>query len=180
LRNRSEGVFYMRGTIDTAPRDGTFVIIEDDVAGTFERAQWSAEARGWLGENGEPSKITPTYWQTAHLPQEGDEFIAPDEFRWSRAVATSMSSPSASPEPRSFRFPAGQAASQRAADAGRAVRQVANADPLTVARLETRATQDKSERAPPARRWFAVSSIAAVMVATSLIGYISTPSSPPM
>ena len=159
----------MRRTIDTAPKDGSFVILEDDVAGTFERAQWSAEARGWLRENGEPSTITPTHWQTTHLPPEGDEFIA-DEFRWSRAVATSMSAPSASPEPRSFRFPAGQAASQRAADAGRALRQVANADPLTVARLETRATQDKSERAPRARRWFAVSTIAAVIVGASLIG----------
>ena len=70
----------MRRAIDTAPKDGKFVILEDDVSGSFELAQWSAEARAWVRENGELSKITPTYWQTRHLPQEGDEFLPPDEF----------------------------------------------------------------------------------------------------
>ena len=60
----------MRRTIDTAPRDGTFVILEDDVSGSFELAQWSAEARGWVRENGEPSKIAPTHWRV--MPGEAD------------------------------------------------------------------------------------------------------------
>ena len=69
----------MRRAIETAPRDGKFVILEDDVSGRFELAQWSAEARGWVRENGEPSKIAPTHWQTTDLPQEGDEVILQDK-----------------------------------------------------------------------------------------------------
>ena len=69
----------MRRAIDTAPRDGKFVILEDDVSGSFELAQWSAEARAWVGENGELSKITPTYWHRTrrddYLLQEGDECL---------------------------------------------------------------------------------------------------------
>jgi hypothetical protein len=56
------GLFYMRHAIETAPRDGNVVIIEDDAIGTYEVAHWSAEAGEWVGENGEPSKITPTHW----------------------------------------------------------------------------------------------------------------------
>src|SRR5258706_9976358 len=160
----------MRRAIDTAPRDGKFVLVEDDVSGSFEFAQWSDEARGWVRENGEPSEITPPHWQTMHLPQEGDEFILQDEFLPPKE--TGSSAPSASREPRSFRFPSGQAAPQRpVADSGSALRQVANADPLTVARVEARATQSKSERGPVVWRRFAVSSIAAVMVGASLIGW---------
>ena len=156
----------MRRPIDTAPRDGNFVILEDDVSGSFEFAQWSAEARGWVRENGEPSEITPTHWQTMHLPQEGDEFILQDEFIPQKEPG--LSDPSPSREPRSFRFPSGQAARAGATDV---LRQVANADPVTVVRLGAQAAQRKSEREPRARRWFAVSSIAAAMVGASLIGW---------
>jgi hypothetical protein len=158
----------MRRPIDTAPRDGKFVILEDDVSGTFEFAQWSAEARGWVRENGEPSEITPTHWQTMHLPQEGDEFILQDEFIPQKE--TGLSDPSPSREPRSFRFPSGQAAPQRPGPTD-VFRQVANPDPVTVVRLGAQAAQGKSEREPRARRWFAVSSIAAIMVGASLIGW---------
>ena len=48
---------------------------------------------------------------------------------------------------------------------------MAKADPLTVARLEVRAAPGKAERGPSARRLFAVSSIAAAMVAASLVGW---------
>jgi len=158
----------MRHPIDTAPKDGKFVILEDDVSGSFEFAQWSADARGWVRENGKPSEITPTHWQTMNLPQEGDEFILQDEFIPPKV--TGSIAPPASQEPRSFRFPAGQAAAQRMADAG-SLRQVANADPVTVARVGAQAAQGKSEREPRARRRFAVSSIAAAMVGASLIGW---------
>ncbi|MBR1155268.1 hypothetical protein [Bradyrhizobium sp. JYMT SZCCT0428] len=153
----------MRRAIDTAPRDGKFVILEDDVSGSFELAQWSAEARAWVKENGELSKITPTHWQTTHLPKEGDEFILQDEFIPQKEIG--VGDPSASP--RTFLFPSGLAARARATEL---THQVANADSVTVARLEARAEQAKSERGPRARRWFAVSSIAAAMVAASLIG----------
>ena len=52
----------MRQAIDTAPRDGKIVILEDDASGTYDVAHWSAKAGRWVGENGEPSKITPTHW----------------------------------------------------------------------------------------------------------------------
>jgi hypothetical protein len=161
----------MRRSIETAPKDGKFVILEDDVSGSFEFAQWSAEARGWVRENGEPSEMmAPTHWQTMHLPQEGDEFILQDEIipqdEFIPQKETGLSDKSPSPEPRSFRFPSGQAAGAGATDV---LRQVANADPVTVVRLGTQAAQGKSER-PVARRWFAVYSIAAAMVGASLIG----------
>ncbi len=154
----------MRRAIDTVPRNGKFVILEDDASGSFELARWSAEARAWVREeNGEISKITPTHWHTRRddfLVQEDDEFLLQRE--------SGSSGPSASREPRFF---PGQAAPQRpAADDVIALRQVAKADPVTVARLEARAALDKSEHGPPARRRFAVSSIAAAMVAASLIG----------
>jgi hypothetical protein len=66
----------MRRAIETAPRDGKVVILEDDVTGAFELARWSAEALAWVKENGELSKIGPTYWHAMrrdeNLLQEGD------------------------------------------------------------------------------------------------------------
>ncbi|MGY8685635.1 hypothetical protein Q2941_49185 [Bradyrhizobium sp. UFLA05-153] len=156
----------MRHPIDTAPRDGKFVILEDDISGRFEFGQWSAKGRGWVRENGEPSEITPTHWQTMHLPEEGDEFILQDEFVPPKETG-SIARP-ASLEPRPFCFPAGLAARARATEL---TRQVANTDPVTGVRVEAQAAQSKPERGPAARRWFAVSSIAAVMVGASLIGW---------
>ncbi|WOH53761.1 hypothetical protein [Bradyrhizobium sp. sBnM-33] len=56
----------MRQAIETAPRDGTNVILEDDASGTYDVAYWSAEAGRWISENGEPSKITPSHWHQRH------------------------------------------------------------------------------------------------------------------
>jgi hypothetical protein len=55
----------MRQTIETAPRDGNLVILWDDASGTFDVARWLPEAGQWIGENGEPSKITPSHWTSA-------------------------------------------------------------------------------------------------------------------
>jgi hypothetical protein len=52
----------MRHSIETAPRDGKVIILEDDAIGTYDVAHWSPEAGEWVGENGERSKITPTHW----------------------------------------------------------------------------------------------------------------------
>src|SRR5260370_6591968 len=158
----------MRRAIETVPRDGKVVILEDDTSGTFELAHWSAEARAWVRENGEISKITPTYWHATrrdeYLLQEGDEFLLQKE--------SGSSSRSASRERRTLPFPPGRAAAQWPPEAGDkiALRQVAKADPVTVARLDARAALGKSERGPSVRRQFAVASIAAAMVAASLIG----------
>src|SRR5207247_887635 len=99
-------------------------------------------------------------------PEEGDEFILQDEFIPQKEIG--LSDPSASREPRTFLFPAGLAARARATEL---TRQVANADSVTVTRLEARAAQGKSVRGPVVSRWFAVSSIAAVMVGAALIGW---------
>ena len=48
----------MRRAIETVPRDGKVVILEDAASGTYEVACWSAETHAWVGENGELSKIT--------------------------------------------------------------------------------------------------------------------------
>src|SRR5258705_9016940 len=109
----------MRRAIDTAPRDGEFVILEDDASGSFELARWSAEARAWVRENGELSKITPTHWHATrrdeHRLQEGDESLQQisDEFLLQREAGSS--GPSASREPRFFPFPSGRATPQRPA-----------------------------------------------------------------
>src|SRR6516164_192606 len=67
----------MRRMIETAPRDGKFVILEEDARGNYDVARWSSEAGGWVGENGEPIKFTPTHWHPAqgenHL-QQGLDF----------------------------------------------------------------------------------------------------------
>src|SRR5258705_13825934 len=135
----------MRRAIETVPRDGKVVILEDD-RGAYELAHWSAEARAWVKENGELSKITPTYWHATrrdeYLLQEGDEFLLQKE--------SGSSGPSASRERRTLPFPAGRAEPQRAPAGGDgiALRELAKADPVTVARDEARAALGKAKRGP--------------------------------
>src|ERR1700760_943844 len=75
----------MRRAIETAPRDGKVVILEDEAAGVFELARWSAEALGWVKENGELSKIRPTYWHAIrrdeNLQKEGNASLVDGEAR---------------------------------------------------------------------------------------------------
>jgi len=52
---------FMRHTIDTAPRNGEFVIIVDDASNRFDIAQWLV-SREWVREDGKPSQITPSHW----------------------------------------------------------------------------------------------------------------------
>src|SRR5258708_4689168 len=81
------GLFYMRHAIETAPRDGNVVIIEDDAIGTYEVAHWSAEAGEWVGENGEPSKITPTHWYPYSLFPFSSSGTPPQRSAASDAIA---------------------------------------------------------------------------------------------
>src|SRR5437588_913022 len=108
----------MRRAIETVPKDGKVVILEDDASGTFELAHWSAEARAWVKENGELSKITPTYWHATRrdecLLQEGDEFLLQKEDEFLLQKESGSSGPSALRERRSLPFPSGRAAPQRA------------------------------------------------------------------
>ena len=52
----------MRNEIETAPKDGTFVILEDDSSGIYDVAHWLAATGQWIGKNDEPITITPTHW----------------------------------------------------------------------------------------------------------------------
>src|SRR6476619_471708 len=57
--------------IENAPRDGGFLILEEDTSGKNDIARWASEAGGWVRENGEPIKITPSYWH----PIKGENYL---------------------------------------------------------------------------------------------------------
>jgi hypothetical protein len=61
----------MRRTIETAPTNGKFVIIEEQATGKYDVACWSLEAAGWIDENGEPAKVFPTHW----YPIQGENYL---------------------------------------------------------------------------------------------------------
>ena len=67
----------MRKAIDTAPRNGDFVILEDGARGTIAVARWSAEFAQWLDEHGTPCQLNATHW---HSPQNPDEQGTPSQF----------------------------------------------------------------------------------------------------
>jgi hypothetical protein len=52
----------MRRAIETAPKDGKAILLEDDASGEYGLARWSAEANDWVRENGEPIQIEATHW----------------------------------------------------------------------------------------------------------------------
>ena len=64
----------MRSGIKTVPRDGKAVILEDDASGIYELAHWSDQEQAWIAENGKPVGIIPTHWHAvrrdAEVPQE--------------------------------------------------------------------------------------------------------------
>jgi hypothetical protein len=156
----------MRRAIETVPRDGKVVILEDDASGSFELAHWSTEARAWVRENGELSEIMPTYWHATrrdeYVLQEGDEFLLQKE--------SGSSDPSTSRERGPLPFPLGRGAPQWPLVTGDGIplRQVAKAAPVVIVGPHT--APDEAERGWPAWRRFAISSIAAAMVAASLMG----------
>jgi hypothetical protein len=59
--------------IETAPRDGGFLILKEDASGKFNIARWAPEAGGWVRENDEPIKITPSCW----YPIQGQNGLQP-------------------------------------------------------------------------------------------------------
>ncbi|MBR1187298.1 hypothetical protein [Bradyrhizobium sp. AUGA SZCCT0160] len=67
----------MRHAIETAPRDGKLIILEDDASGTYDTARWSRKTYQWVGENGEPSKLTPTHW----YPRPRDKYLLREDDR---------------------------------------------------------------------------------------------------
>jgi hypothetical protein len=67
----------MRKAIDTAPRNGDFVILEDGARGTIAVARWAAEFAQWLDEHGTPCQLNATHW---HSPQNPDDQGTPSQF----------------------------------------------------------------------------------------------------
>src|SRR5438046_861227 len=59
--------------IETAPRNENVVLVEDRTFGTYDVAHWSPEAGGWVGENGEPIKYTPSHWYPTNYLQGADD-----------------------------------------------------------------------------------------------------------
>jgi hypothetical protein len=51
----------MRQGIETAPRDGKDIFVED-ARGAFDVAHWSSELGEWVWKNGNPIRIKPTHW----------------------------------------------------------------------------------------------------------------------
>jgi len=62
----------MRHPIETVPKDGTTVILEDDTSGTYELARWSAQECAWVAQDGKPYKGTPTYWHAIQRAEHPD------------------------------------------------------------------------------------------------------------
>ena len=58
----------MRQPIETAPRDGKEIWVEDDQA-AYDVAHWSSETKEWVWKNGRPIRITPTHWSPIAEPQ---------------------------------------------------------------------------------------------------------------
>jgi len=130
----------MRRLIETAPRDGKFVILEEDASGKYNVACWSPEVDGWVGESGEPIRIAPTYWH----PIEGQKYAQ-------QGLDSDFSVRPAAPQ-------------QMTAGAVTASRSVAPA-PVAVAEVELQTIPVETRRAWPTRWTFAASAIAASLVA---------------
>ena len=68
----------MRQPIDTAPKDGSDIWVEDDQA-AYDVAHWSSETKQWVWKNGGAIRITPTHWSPIQEPQyqEGEQLNSP-------------------------------------------------------------------------------------------------------
>ena len=80
----------MRQPIETAPKDGRDIWVEDDRA-AYDVAHWSSETKQWVWKNGGAIRITPTHWSPIPEPQyqEGEQLSSPLQVvrvrRWSTA-----------------------------------------------------------------------------------------------
>ena len=154
----------MRREIETVPKDGKLVILEDDARATYELARWSTEQSAWVGENGKPIPIAPTHW----LPLQRDERLLPGGDEYLQREAESCGPPDhpirhilpLSSDRAALEWPSAQEDAFALGKDSRAAVTFPGIEPRTAA----------SEPAPPAWRRFAVSSIAAAMIASSLVG----------
>jgi hypothetical protein len=147
-RNTRTGCESGAQLIETAPRDGGFLILEEDTSGKNDIARWASEAGGWVRENGEPIKITPSYW----YPIQGQNYLQ-------HGLDISISRP-----PRERAAPEQQFASDIITSRSDA------APPETVATAKINATAFEPRRASRARNRFAAFSIAASLVVAVCVG----------
>ena len=135
--------------IETAPRDGGFLILEEDTSGKNDIARWASEAGGWVRENGEPIKIRPSYW----YPIKGENYLqhGPDI-----SISPSQRGELVAPQQ--------QFASDIITSRSDA------APPETVATAKIDATAVEPRRASRARNRFAAFSIAASLVVAVCVG----------
>ena len=129
--------------IESAPRDGKLVILEEDAGGKQGVARWSSEAGGWVGENGEPTKITPTHW----YPTQGENHLQ---------------------QGLDFSFFLRRAAEQRATSDDLLTSCSVAASPVTV--VGTQTTPVEAKRVSQARWRFAASLLGASLVAAAFTG----------
>ena len=138
----------MRRTIETAPRDGNVIILEDDARGTYDVAHWSPETGEWVGENGEPSKITPSHW----YPMQGDNFLQQENDVSTSPARAGLSASRARGHRFVFPFSLRRTAPQRpAASDVIAPRSVASAAPMTVTAVEAPTAPAEAKRRPDRR-----------------------------
>ena len=133
--------------IETAPRDGGFLILEEDTSAKNDIARWASEAGGWVRENGEPIKITPSYW----YPIKGENYLQ-------HGLDISISPP-----------PRERAASQQQF-ASDIITSRSDAPPETVATAKIVATAVEPKRASRVRNRFAAFAIAASLVVAVCVG----------
>src|SRR5262245_13910591 len=139
----------MRQPIDTAPRDGNVVILEDDAAGTYDVAHWSPEVGDWITESGQPSKITPSHWHPIPIDRYQEQAgEAPSKRLFSLRRAS----------------PQGQTAGDSASPAP-----TAPAVPAALEAAGPRTPRVEAERLPSSRRRLAAASLAAAFIISVLI-----------
>jgi hypothetical protein len=146
----------MRHTIETAPRNGKVVILEDDASGTYDVAHWSPEAGEWIGENGEPSKITPSHWYPLPVDNHLQQELSSSPFQVG---------PSASKARRYSFFPF-----SLRGDAPQPPTASEVVAPRSAAAVEAQTAPTEVRRPSHARRGFAISWIAATLVTAALVG----------
>ena len=129
--------------IETAPRDGRFLILKEDASGKFNIARWAPEAGGWVRENDQHIKITPAYWYP--IQEQID-------FQPGLDISTSPCEPE------------GRAAPQRqlASDVLASRSDAASPDTIIAAKMGPPAVEPKRASA---RNRFAASSLVALVVA---------------
>ena len=80
----------MREAIETAPRNGVFVILEDAAHGTIAVARWSDVTSQWLDDDDKPVQLNATHW---YLPQTLGPQVTPGRHK------TPTARPQPVPEP---------------------------------------------------------------------------------